>query len=205
MTHEGQPWRQALSIEGRSVIKDRLKKLGQQFLGEQKAEKQAPEPAVERRAGRRIRLPIAVRFRTADGSTQVGKVRDVNLTGLSIETAEAQQVGNRLSIGFEGYPDVCPAFVLFGEVRRIVTDPTSGAPTAMGVEIDRATTSPDALKDYRSLVLHYLHHKPLLDDIHKGYFEGRCPSCDWVGRVGERNPVCSRCGTKVLPVQSESR
>ena len=52
VTHEGQPWRQALLIEGRSVIKDRLKKLGQQFLGEQKAEEQAPEPAVERRAAR---------------------------------------------------------------------------------------------------------------------------------------------------------
>jgi hypothetical protein len=128
----------------------------------------------------------------------------VNLTGLSIETAEAVPVGSRLSIGFEGYPEVCPAFVLFGEARRIVTDPTSGAPIAIGIEIDRETTPSDALKGYRSLVLHYVRHKPLLDDINKGYFEGRCPSCDWVGRVGERNPVCSRCGSKVLPVQSQS-
>jgi phage FluMu protein Com len=49
-------------------------------------------------------------------------------------------------------------------------------------------------------VLHYLHHKPLLEDMNQGYFEGRCPSCEWIGRVGRRRPHCSRCGGAVVPV-----
>ena len=182
---------------------DRLKKLGQQLLGGPKPQEDPREVPVERRAGRRIRLPLTVRFTMDDGSTHEGKLRDVNVSGLSIEPGGAARVGSRLSIAFDGYPDVCQAFVLVGEVRSLLTDTESGAPTAMGIEIDRRTTSPDALKNYRSLVLHYVHHKPLLDQVHKGYFEGRCPSCGWIGRVGERNPACSRCGTKVVPVQSE--
>jgi hypothetical protein len=183
----------------------RFKNLGQQLLGGSKGDEEGPADGIERRSGRRIPLPLSVRFTLDDGSSHDGKLRSVNVTGMSIEPGDAAGLGSRLSVGFEGYPDVCPPFVLVGEVRSIVTDEETGAPVAMGVEIDRRTTPPDALKDYRKLVLHYVHHKPLLAGVDKGYFEGRCPSCGWIGRVGERHPVCSRCGTKVLPIQGESR
>ena len=91
--------------------------------------------------------------------------------------------------------------MLVGKVKGMITDDESGTPVAMGVEIDRDTTTPEALQGYRSLVRHYLHHRPLLEGVDKGYFEGRCPACGWLGRVGSRNPVCSRCGQKVEPVQ----
>jgi hypothetical protein len=135
-----------------------------------------------------------------NGSTREGKIREVNLSGLSVEPAHDVQVGDRLSMGFDGYPDVSPAFTLVGRVRRILADSESGAPSAIGIEIDRNATSAGALQNYRRVVLHYLHHRPLLEDMDKGYFEGRCTKCDWVGRVGERTPCCSRCGADVVPV-----
>jgi hypothetical protein len=181
---------------------DRFKKLGQ-LLGTEKPKERPAEVAVERRAGRRVALPIPIRFTLSDGSTHDGKTLEVNLAGLSLEPPAGAQIGSRLSIGFQGYPGVCEPFVLVGEVRQVVTDPESGAPTALGIQIDRRATSPEESKSYRALVKHYLHHRPLLNDVDKGYFEGRCPSCQWIGRVGRRNPVCSRCGTKVEPIQAE--
>ena len=182
---------------------DRLKKLGK-LLGGDEPKERPPEVAVERRAGKRVRLPVGVRFTMADGSAHEGKLREVNLRGLSIEPPGAGQIGDRLSVGFAGYPGVCPSFVLVGKVKGMITDDESGAPLAMGVEIDRDTTTPEALQGYRSLVRHYLKHRPLLEGVDKGYFEGRCPACGWLGRVGNRNPVCSKCGEKVEPVQGEN-
>jgi hypothetical protein len=74
----------------------------------------------------------------------------------------------------------------------------------VGVELDRKATPPEGIQGYRTLVLHYLHHKPLLDDVTKGYFEGRCTKCDWAGRVGAKAPRCPRCGGKVEPTRSEA-
>jgi hypothetical protein len=182
---------------------DRLKKFGSLFGAESKPKEEGPPEGVERRAGKRVPLPLAVRFTLADGTSHEGKLREVNLRGLSLEPPAGASVGTRLSIGFEGYPGVCDAFALVGNVRQILTNDESGEAVAMGVEIDRQSTTPEELQSYRNLVRHYLHHRPLLDGTQKGYFEGRCPSCGWLGRVGRRNPVCSRCGTKVEPVQSE--
>jgi hypothetical protein len=181
---------------------DRLKKLGSLF-GTEPQKDATVEGGVERRAGKRVRLPLAVRFTLDDGTSHEGKLREVNLRGLSMEPPATARVGTRLSVGFEGYPGVCDAFTLVANVRQIVTHDESGEPVAIGVEIDRRSTTPEELQSYRNLVRHYLHHRPLLDGVNKGYFEGRCPSCDWLGRVGRRNPVCSRCGTKVEPVQGE--
>jgi len=85
-------------------------------------------------------------------------------------------------------------------VRRVLISMGRDTEDAMGFELDRDVTSADALKNYKKVVLHYLHHKPLLEDMTQGYFEGRCPSCEWIGRVGRRRPHCSRCGGQVVPV-----
>ena len=162
------------------------------------ATRQGTKP--ERRSGKRVPLPIAVRIKVNDREIRDARVRDVNLPGIAIESTTPVQVGDRVSIGFDGYPEVAPPFALTGTVRRVLHSREPGASDAMGIEIDRDATSADALKNYKRVVLHYLHHKPLLEDINQGYFEGRCPSCDWIGRVGRRRPHCSRCGGAVVPV-----
>jgi hypothetical protein len=159
-----------------------------------------PVAKPERRSGRRLPLPIAVRIKVNDREIREARVRDVNLPGLAVESSTPVQVGDRVSIGFDGYPEVAPPFALTGTVRRILPNKEPDTDDAMGIEIDRDLTSADALKNYKRVVLHYLHHKPLLEDINQGYFEGRCPSCDWIGRVGRRRPHCSRCGGQVVPV-----
>jgi hypothetical protein len=157
---------------------------------------EAPD-GVERRFGRRVKLPVAVRVRVEDGPELVAKVRDVNARGRGLEAVLGAKVGNRVAVEFDGYPGVCGAFSLSGRVVRII-DPLANG---VGVEVDRKATPPEGIQGYKTLVLHYLHHKPLLEDVNKGYFEGRCTKCGWVGRVGARAPRCSRCGGKVEPVR----
>ncbi len=157
---------------------------------------EAPD-GVERRFGRRVKLPVAVRVRVEDGPELVAKVRDVNARGMGLEAVLGAQVGSRVAVEFDGYPGVCGAFSLSGRVVRII-DPLANG---VGVEVDRKATPPEGIQGYKTLVLHYLHHKPLLEDVNKGYFEGRCTKCGWVGRVGARAPRCSRCGGKVEPVR----
>lgn len=188
----------------------KLKKLGERFLKPEPPKanfKDAPLPAdvgSERRAGRRVFLPLEVRVKLGDEDPRKAKVRDVNLTGLAVEPDFDVKLRDRVSVGFDGYPEVCPAFALVGRVRRIIEPTETSRLPAMGLEIDREKTSADAQKNYRRLVIHYLHHRPLLEGVNAGYFEGRCTSCDWVGRVGKRKPQCSRCGAKVVPLEEES-
>ncbi len=159
---------------------------------------EAPE-GVERRFGKRVKLPLTVRVRVEDGPEVTAKVRDVNARGMGLDFVVGGEPGKRLTIEFDGYPGVCEAFSLVGRVVNVINAVTSG----VGVELDRKATLPEGIQRYRTLVLHYLHHKPLLEDVTKGYFEGRCTKCGWVGRVGARAPRCSRCGGKVEPVRSD--
>ena len=185
----------------------RLVKKGQRLLRgepEEATKKAKPKPLpsnvpVERRSGPRILLPLAARIKIGPSDPREVRVKDVNLRGLALVPADGVDVGERINVGFDGYPNVCPGFALVGVVRRIVPGEEPGEPSALGIEIDRDGTSADAQKNYRRLVLHYVRHRPLLEDASQGYFEGRCTSCDWVGRVGRRRPVCSRCGSKVVP------
>lgn len=181
---------------------DRLKRMGQRILSNQ-----APAPAKpaqvknDRRSGRRVPLPLGVRIKVNDGAVKEARIRDVNLRGLAVEPADGVAIRDRVNVGFDGYPEVAPAFALTGWVRRILTERgPEGEIKAMGIEIDREATSSDALTNYRRLVLHYVRHRPLLDNMNKGYFEGRCKSCEWIGRVGRRSPYCSRCGSEVSPL-----
>jgi hypothetical protein len=160
-----------------------------------------PAAGRERRSGKRVALPIAVRVKVNDREIREGRIRDVNLPGLSVESMQPVQVGDRVSVGFDGYPEVAPAFAITGTVRRVLPGRDPNGSDAMGIEIDRNHTSADALQHYKRVVLHYLRHKPLLEDLNSGYFEARCRSCDWIGRVGRRNPHCSRCGSaEVVPL-----
>jgi hypothetical protein len=151
----------------------------------------------ERRFGKRLKLPVPVRVRVGDGPVLAAKVRDVNARGLGLESVADARVGDQLAIEFGGYPGVCGAFSLTGQVVRILDPVTNG----VGVQVNRAASAPEAVQSYKTLVLHYLRHRPLLEDVGKGYFEGRCTQCGWVGRVGARAPRCSRCGGKVEPVE----
>ena len=187
----------------------RLKRLGQRLLANQNANVKAqPIPAdvaAERRAGRRATLPLEIRIKLSeDDDPRRGKIRDVNMTGLAVEPSLGAQVDDRVHIGFDGYPDVCPGFALFGRVKRIVEAEEPGETSAMGLEIDREQTSADAQKNFRRLVRHYLHHRPLLDSMSQGFITGRCTSCDWVGRTGKRKLRCSLCGSRVVPIEGEA-
>ena len=189
----------------------RLKKLGQRFLANQepkvnaKAQPIPADVAVERRSGRRVPLPLEIRIKLSeDDDPREAKIRDVNMTGLAVEPSLDIQVDDRVHIGFDGYPNVCPGFALVGRVKRVVEAVEPGETSAMGLEIDREQTSADAQKNFRRLVRHYLHHRPLLDSAHEGFIHGRCTSCDWVGQIGKRKPRCPRCNSKVLPVEIET-
>ena len=157
---------------------------------------QEPEPyAVERRA-KRTKLPIPVSLRIGAADFRPGRLRDASPIGVYVEGVAGGTTGAPAVIRFDGYPDVCEAFELRGRIVRAGGEATPG----LALEIDRQATSAAALTQYRKLVLHYLRHRPLLDDLGKGFFEGRCKSCEWIGRVGERSPRCPRCGGEVAPV-----
>ncbi len=158
---------------------------------------EAPD-GVERRFGKRIKLPVAVRVSIGGGPQLAAKVRDVNARGMALEAVLGAGVGDRVAVEFDGYPGVCDAFSLVARIVRIV-DP---AASVVGVEVDRKATAAEGIQSYKTLVLHYLRHRPLLEDVNKGYFEGRCTQCGWVGRVGARAPKCSRCGGKVEPIHA---
>ena len=196
----------SLTDDLRSVSFSKIRKMGQRLLrGESSANnvKVQSIPAdvgIERRSGRRVPLPLDVRIKIGNGDARLARLRDVNLSGLSITPADGVEVGDRVSIGFDGCPEVALPFALVGVARRILPSEEPGESSAIGLEIDRELTSADAQQNYRRVVRHYLHHRPLLDDMSKGYFEGRCTRCDWVGRVGRRNPQCSKCSAKVVPL-----
>jgi PilZ domain len=150
----------------------------------------------ERRASKRVALPIPVRLRIGDGESATRRLKDLNQQGFCVEAAAGGVPGERVVVRFEGYPDVCETFFLRGRIVRL-TDET---PSGLVVQIDRAETAAAAIEQYRALVLHYIRHRPLLDEVGKGYFEGRCQSCDWIGRVGAKKPTCPKCGGRVAPV-----
>lgn len=188
---------------------DRLKKIGQRLLANQgpkvnvKAQR-IPAGVAERRAGRRVPMPLEIRVKLSeDDDPREVMLRDVNVTGLAVEPALTVDLDDRVNVGFDGYPGVCPAFALVASVKRILDAGEAGELSAMGLEIDREATSADAQKNFRTLVRHYLHHRPLLDSVGEGFIQGRCTSCDWIGRTGKRNPRCPRCTSRVVSVEND--
>lgn len=156
----------------------------------------AQESYENQRASKRVALPIPVRLQVGARGTEQRRLHDVSLLGLFIESSEAYAAGERAGVRFDGYPGICETFVLYGSVVR----QQEGKNPGVGILIDRKETSDEALKQYRQLVLHYLRHRPLLEDRNRGLFEGRCKACGWLGRVARRSPRCSKCGGLVVPV-----
>ena len=145
------------------------------------------------RAGNRSRLPIPLTAKIGAAPSRETRLHDVSVSGFRIDWLEPAAVGEPVVTRFEGYPGVCPPFILHGRVARVVDGRTPG----IGIAIDREGSPPEALSHLRRLVLHYMRHKPLLDDLERDFFEGRCEACVWIGRVGARAPVCPRCGERV--------
>ena len=151
-----------------------------------------------RRASKRVELPIPVQMKIGEGGFEERRLRNVNLVGLCIEDGGPASEGEMAAVQFEGYPRVCDPFLLLGKVVRL----TDEEPPAAVVEVNREATGEVALGQYRKLVLHFIRHRGLLEELWKGYFEARCPACGWIGKVGERSKTCAKCGGTVVPVKS---
>jgi hypothetical protein len=173
-----------------------LMKLGRRFFGAET--EQAEEPVVERRAGKRIPLRLPIDACLEGSKFQEGKLVDVSLRGLALDLPENGTPGQRVSVRFRPSLAGEPMFMLQGRVVRIL----ESNPERVGVNVRRSDNPPQALDSFRKLILYYLHHKPLLEELNAGYFEGRCASCNWVGRVGERRPRCAMCGGTVERIQA---
>jgi hypothetical protein len=155
------------------------------------------EGDADRRGTKRIQLPIPVRLKVGGGPVEPRRIRDISLHGLAIVGYLKCDAGDPAAVQFLGYPKICEPFTLLGHVVRFVEND----PRGVAIRIDRKNTPKQALDQFRKLVLHYLRHRPLLDELDTGYFEGRCLACGWIGRVGASKPRCSKCGgRKILPV-----
>ncbi|MDH3743681.1 MAG: PilZ domain-containing protein [Acidobacteriota bacterium] len=161
------------------------------------AEKQG-EGTAERRVSKRIELPIPVHSRIGQGEEEEARLQDISVQGLRLIGGTGGLLGESASIRFDGYPGICQSFSLVGKVVRVVEEEPGG----VAIEIDRRETPVESLKQYRQLVLHYIRHKPLLDEVDSGLFEGQCESCGWLGHVSARKPCCPRCADEhVVPVR----
>lgn len=175
-------------------------KRGRGLLGRLKGVLGERDPAKpsERRESKRVSLPIPVRLKVGDGESTIHRLHDFSQHALCVEEVHEGEPGERVVVHFEGYPDVCEPFNLAGEIVRASEDSSNG----LVIQIDRKSTPAEALQQYRALVLHYIRHKPLLEEVSKGYLEGRCVSCSWIGRVGATKPTCPRCGEGAVPVDA---
>ena len=163
----------------------RLVKLGRRVLGAETRQTEAPE----RRASTRVPLRLPVDACLDGGSFQEGKLVDVSLRGLALDLSEDGAPGQRVSVRFRESKAGEATFLLQGRVVRVL----ESHPERVGVSMRRAENPPEALESYRRLILYYLRHRTLLEDLNSGVFEGRCPSCNWVGHVTEQSPGCPMC------------
>ena len=151
------------------------------------------KPRIDRRQSKRALLRIPVMVRIGEQDPTESTLYDISPSGLSLEGELAAGPGDHFWVRFEGYPGVCKTFVLAGEIVRF----TGNRPVRTAAKIDRRQTRSQSLDQYRKLVLHYLRHKPLLEEKADAFVEGRCATCSWVGRVSVRKPMCSRCGLRI--------
>lgn len=152
----------------------------------------------KKRRSPRSRLPIPVRAKIGLAPTRESRLRDVSVSGFRLDWPDGPEPGELAVVRFAGYPGICPAFSLQGRVVRVIAESSPG----VGIAIDREGSSPEALQQFRQLVLHYMRHRPLLDELGRDFFEGRCQECEWIGRVGVRTPVCPCCGERVRPIDT---
>jgi hypothetical protein len=162
-----------------------LVKLGRRILRAETEETAVPE----RRASQRIPLRLPVDACLEGSKFQEGKLVDVSLRGMALDLAEEGAPGQRVSVRFRRSQAGEAAFLLQGRVVRVL----DASPERVGVNVRRTENPPEALESYRRLILYYLHHRPLLEELNSGVFQGRCAACNWVGHVAEQGPSCPMC------------
>lgn len=160
-------------------------------------------PKGERRLGRRVPMRIPVQITTLDGLTWAGRVCDVNKRGLAIEPNQGIAKTEHLTAAFPAYEGVWPNFELKVVVRRLVADPQTKRNVALGVEIDRGRTSPEAAQAFGKMVLHFLRDRMLLKEQNEGRHVARCISCDWIAMEETSEPRCPICKSRLIPHESE--
>jgi hypothetical protein len=165
------------------------------------------EVEAERRSSKRVQLPIPVMIQVGEGEFESKSLQDLGLLGLSITKGGNFPVGSSVQIQFGAYEGISAAFMLQTEVVRsgggdVVARDSTVDSKLLCVTVDREKTPAKGLDNYRRLVSHYVRHRPLLEDLRIGYFEGRCTKegCNWLGRVGSGKPTCSLCGAPVTPL-----
>ncbi len=171
-----------------------LLRLGRRFL---RAETDQPI-VVERRASARIPLRLPVDACLEGSKFHEGRLLDVSLRGLAVDLAEEGAPGQRLSVRFRKTQAGEAAFMLQGQVVRVL----ESSPERVGVNVRRADNAPEALESYRRLILHYLHNRSQLEELNSGVFKGRCAACNWVGHVAEQGPSCPMCQGAVERVET---
>ncbi len=175
-----------------------LVKLGRRFLGAEA--EQTPQPAVERRSSTRIPLRLPVDACLEGSRFHEGTLIDVSLRGLALDLAEEGAPGQRVSVRFRKSQAGEATFMLQGRVVRVL----ESNPERVALNVRRTENAQDALESYRKLILHYLHNRPLLEELNSGVFEGRCAACNWVGHVAEQGPSCPMCRGPVERVAGRS-
>jgi hypothetical protein len=177
------------AVQAGTSLLDRARRL----VGETQTE---TETYRDRRRTARMPIPMKVLV-SLDGGRRYARRRllDINQGGLGVASTGHVEPGQRMLVVFDGLPDVAPGFNLSCEVVRPL--PEDGA----GVRVDRAATSRESIELFGKLALYYLRHKPLMERVQKGYFEGHCRDCGWIGRVGGNRPVCAKCGGRVKALE----
>lgn len=109
---------------------------------------------LEKRRVKRENLSIPVK--AIVDTRELANARAMNFSplGLYIQVSPAPPRGNTIDLSFEHLNKEETPVQIKGRVVWNSRVPHEG----MGIEIDRKATSPEALKDYRSLVLHYIRH-----------------------------------------------
>ena len=152
---------------------------------------------LEKRRAKRESISIPVK--ATIGSRELNGPLAMNLSpiGLFVKASPAPPKGSAIDLIFNGLAENDETINVTGKIVWISRLPEEG----MGVEIDRIETTEENLKRYRSMVLYYIRHPPLLDQTKAGFDLMVCNSCNWVGKVSSKNPLCNNCGSSDLVPQ----
>ena len=152
---------------------------------------------LEKRRAKRESISIPVK--ASIGSRELNGPLAMNLSpiGLFVKASPAPPKGSAIDLVFHGLAENDETINVTGKIVWISRLPEEG----MGVEIDRAETSEENLKRYRSMVLYYIRHPPLLDETKAGFNLMTCSDCGWVGKVSSKHVLCSKCGSTDLVPQ----
>jgi len=151
---------------------------------------------LEKRRAKRETISIPVKASVGSRELEGPLAMNLSPIGLFVKASPAPPKGSVIDLSFHGVTENDDTINVTGKIVWISRLPEEG----MGVEIDRAETSEENLKRYRSMVLYYIRHPPLLDQTKEGFVLMACSDCDWVGKVSSKHALCSKCGaTDLVP------